>query len=103
MHRIMRRLVPDAPYYTLSAAKKYLATLDISYAKRTHLIAFLSEINQLRVFDKERIKRKCSNPKKRFKQLKNLQINPATIDVRAGISYLPSLNQLISMEFTLSQ
>lgn len=100
MHRIMRRLVPDAPYYTLSAAKKYLAALDISYTKRTHLISFLSEINQLKVFDKERIKRKCNNTKKRFKQLKNLQINPATIDARAGISYLPSLNQLISMEFT---
>lgn len=103
MYRIICRLVSDAPYYTLSAAKKYLAAQDISYAKKTHLIAFLSEINQSKLFDKERIKRKFSNAKKRFKQLKSLQINPATIEVRAGISYLPSLNQLISMEFTLSQ
>lgn len=102
MHRVICRLASDAPYYTLASAKQYLAAMNISYAKIAHLIDFLSKINQLKLLDKKRIKRDYKNTKKRFKQLKKFQINPVTIDARAGVFYLPSLNKLINMEFTLS-
>ena len=98
MRRVLRRLVSDMPYYTLSAIREYLGTTDISNAKRKNLLDFLEKINRYDLLDKKRIKdkEKFKNGKKRLKQLKKLGINPVTIEARAGIPYLPSLEQLIA-------
>ena len=98
MRRVLRRLVSDMPYYTLSAIREYLGTTDISNAKRKNLLDFLEKINRYDLLDKKRIKdkEKFKNGKKRLKQLKKLGINPVTIEARACIPYLPSLEQLIA-------
>lgn len=96
MRRVLRRLVSDMPYYTLSAIREYLDTADISNAKRKNLLDFLEKINRYDLLDEKRIKEKFKNGKKRLKQLKKLGINPVTIEARAGIPYLPSLEQLIA-------
>ena len=98
MRRVLRRLVSDMPYYTLSAIREYLGTTDISNAKRKNLLDFLEKINRYDLLDKKRIKdkEKIKNGKKRLQQLKKLGINPVTIEARAGIPYLPSLEQLIA-------
>lgn len=81
-----------------SFSSLYLGTTDISNAKRKNLLDFLEKINRYDLLDKKRIKdkEKFKNGKKRLKQLKKLGINPVTIEARAGIPYLPSLEQLIA-------
>ena len=96
MRRVLRRLVSDMPYYTLSAIREYLGTTDISNAKRKNLLDFLEKINRYDLLDEKRIKEKFKNGKKRLKQLKKLGINSVTIEARAGFPYLPSLDQLIA-------
>ena len=96
MRRFLHRLVSDMPYYTLSAISEYLATTDISSAKQSHLLCFLHKINRYDLLDEKRIKKDFDNGKKRLKQLKELKINPVTIEARAGSPYLPSLDQLIA-------
>ena len=92
MRRVLHKLVPDLPYYTLSEIRGYLDTTDISNAKRKNLLDFLEKINRYDLLDEKRIKEKFEKGKKRLKQLKKLEINPVTIEARAGISYLPSLD-----------
>ena len=98
MRRVLRKLVPDLPYYTQSAIREYLDAADISNAKRSHLLCFLHKINRCDLLDEKRIKKDFDNGKKRLKQLKELKINPVTIEARAGIPYLPSLDQLVAAE-----
>lgn len=99
MRQVMKKIVPDSKYCSLKQAKEYIQQAeDLSPAKRTHLIQFLLEVNQYDVLDAKHIK-DFTNGKKRLKQLKKLGINPVTIEARAGISYLPSLPQLISLGF----
>ena len=96
MRRVLHKLVPNQPYYTLLEIRKYLDTTDISSTKRKNLLDFLEKINRYNLLDEKRIKEKFENGKKRLKQLKKLGINPVTIEARAGIPYLPSLEQLIA-------
>ena len=95
-HTRSRRRRLSAYPDTLSAIREYLDTADISNAKRKNLLDFLEKINRYDLLDEKRIKEKFKNGKKRLKQLKKLGINPVTIEARAGIPYLPSLEQLIA-------
>lgn len=97
MRRVLHKLVPNQPYYTPLEIRKYLDTTDISSTKQKNLLDFLEKINRYDLLDEKRIKEKFENGKKRLKQLKKLGINPVTIEARAGIPYLPSLDQLIAV------
>ena len=99
MLRLFQRLVPDAPYYTLAKAKeRILWDTDFSSSKKWKLIEFLEKINRHAKVDTNSILQ-FKNGKKRLKQLRSIGINPVTIEARAGISYLPSLPQLVSIGF----
>ena len=99
MLRLFQRLVPDAPYYTLAKAKeRILWDTDFSSSKKWKLIEFLEKINRYAKVDTNSILQ-FKNGKKRLKQLRSIGINPVTIEARAGISYLPSLPQLVSIGF----
>ena len=99
MLRLFQRLVPDAPYYTLTKAKeRILWDTDFSSSKKWKLIEFLEKINRYAKVDTNSILQ-FKNGKKRLKQLRSIGINPVTIEARAGISYLPSLPQLVSIGF----
>lgn len=46
---------------------------------------------------KKEIEENIPNGAKRWKELEELDVNPVTIKARAGISYLPSLPQLVKL------
>ena len=99
MLRLFQRLVPDSPYYTLSKAKELiLQDPDFPSSKKWKLIEFLEKINRYAKLDTNSILQ-FKNGKKRLKQLRTIGINPVTIEARAGISWLPSLPQLLSIGF----
>lgn len=91
------RLVPDSAYYTLREAKGVIRQCQqYSVSKRQNLMDFLEKINRYDQLDRKQIQ-SFPNGKKRLKQLKKIGINPVTIEARAGIPYLPSVPQLITL------
>ena len=99
MLRLFQRLVPDAPYYTLAKAKeRILWDTDFSSSKKWKLIEFLEKINRYAKVDTNSILQ-FKNGKKRLKQRRSIGITPVTIAASAGMSYLPSLQQVVSIGF----
>ena len=97
MWKTAGRLVPDSPYYTLREAKGVIRQCQqCSVSKRQNLMDFLEKINRYDQLDRKQIQ-SFPNGKKRLKQLKKIGINPVTIEARAGIPYLPSVPQLITL------
>lgn len=88
-NHVLKKLIAPGSYYSLDAAKDVIAT-KFSTAKASKLIQFLSDINRSQVVDKQVIKERI-NGKNRLKELRSCDINPVTIEHRAGISHLPSL------------
>lgn len=99
MDRALKKLVPDLSYYSISSAKDYLWSADarISPTKQKNLLAFLCQLSRYEHLSKKEIEENIPNGAKRWKELEELDVNPVTIKARAGISYLPSLPQLVKL------
>ena len=88
-NHVLKKLIGPGDYYSLEAAKGIITTI-FSRAKALKLIQFLSDINRSQVVDKQAVK-EHTNGKNRLKELRSCNINPVTIECRAGIDCLPSL------------
>ena len=94
----LKKLVPDLSYYSISSAKDYFWSADahISPTKQKNLCTFLLQLSRYEYLSKKEIEETIPNGVKRWKELEKLGVNPVTIKARAGISYLPSLSQLVT-------
>ena len=95
----LKKLVPDLSYYSISSAKDYLWSADarISSTKQKNLLAFLCQLSRYEHLSKKEIEENFPNGANRWKELEKLGVNPVTIEDRVGISYLPSLPQLVTL------
>lgn len=90
----MKRVVPDASYYTLQAAAKKMDTTGYQKRRKRNMIEFLEWINRRKQRDLYTIKQLPSG-KRRVRQLLEVGINPVTIGARHHCAeVLPSLQQL---------
>ena len=69
---------------------------DFHRPKKEKLCGFLTHINRYKHVDTHALSM-TKNGKKRLEQLDSLGINPVTIEARSGISFLPSLQQLVKL------
>lgn len=91
---LLDQLSADAAYYTLEAARVRIQGADFRRQKKEKLCRFLSEANRRLSLDTSAI---CGmkNGRKRLGQLSALNINPVTIESRAGLETLPSVQELL--------
>lgn len=101
MSDLLDMLVSDATYYSLDAARTVIALSNFSEHKKKKLGQFLSLSNHCLTQDQSRL-RQMKNGPKRLRQLRELRINPVTIEVRAGIHMLPSVQALLNCPLEVS-
>lgn len=94
MSELLDLLVPDATYYSLDAARILIALSDFREHKKEKLGQFLYRVNHNLTLDRSKLQQE-KNGAKRLRQLHELNINPVTIESRAGIRMLPSVQALL--------
>lgn len=94
MSDLLDQLVTDSTYYRLDKARTVIECSGFRRNKTDKLCEFLSKINQKQSLDTSKI-RKMKNGEKRLQQFYDLDINPVTIEARAGINTLPSIQELL--------
>lgn len=90
---VLSKVISPGDYYSLQEAVCQLYESGKSYKKLDRLHSFLKDINRSKIVDVQAISnnREYINGKKRLRQLCRRNINPVTIEARAGIDHLPSL------------
>ena len=93
MVEVLSKVISPGDYYSLQKAVCQLYESGKSYKKLDRLHSFLKDINRSKVVNVQAISnnREYINGKKRLRQLRRCNINPVTIEARAGIDHLPSL------------
>ena len=96
MTELLDLLIPDSTYYSLDAARILIALSDFREHKKEKLGQFLYQVNRNLTLDRSKLQQE-KNGAKRLRQLNDLNINPVTIESRARIDMLPSIQDLLKM------
>lgn len=96
MCSVIDMVIPNLSFYSLQGAEMIIRHADCTNAKKQNILDFMLNANRISRLDAARLK-VCKNGKKRLRQLYELGINPITIEARAKIASLPSIQLLLKI------
>lgn len=93
----LKGIVREGDYYKLRTAKEIILNSDIQNKYKGEIIAFITEVNDVRSLYKVKMSGKYSNTdfNRILRQLSSINVNPVTIPSSWSYAYLPNLLTLI--------